>query len=191
MRSCVMGRGVDTFSISSAIALASYTPTQMGSTVFPFRSFRITIGILVTGSIINPRIFISTSMGASPQSSLDHRQALAHQRIGSRSRHLHRHVLSHQLARDTRSRKIHCAIVGRPTDPLPGRLISSFHQHFAHCADHLRIPANLDRSLLLLHHREPALLLLFRYAALHRYRGGIWPWRILEAEQGVVFDLVE
>ena len=31
-----MGRGVETFSISRAMALASYTPTQMGSTVLPF-----------------------------------------------------------------------------------------------------------------------------------------------------------
>ena len=31
-KSCVIGRGVVTFSICSAIALASKTPTQMGST---------------------------------------------------------------------------------------------------------------------------------------------------------------
>src|SRR5579875_472674 len=63
MRSWVMGRGVVTFSISRAMALASYTPTQMGRTVLPLMSRRMTIGILVTGSIISPRIFISTSEG--------------------------------------------------------------------------------------------------------------------------------
>ena len=57
-----MGRGVETFSISSAIAFASYTPTQMGSTVLPLMSLRITIGMLFTGSIMSPRIFISTSI---------------------------------------------------------------------------------------------------------------------------------
>src|ERR1035441_9176103 len=62
MRSWVMGRGVETFSISRAMALASYTPTQIGSTTLPFRSFKITMGVLVTGSIMSPRIFISTSM---------------------------------------------------------------------------------------------------------------------------------
>ena len=31
-RSCVIGRGVETFSICSAMALASGTPTQIGST---------------------------------------------------------------------------------------------------------------------------------------------------------------
>src|ERR1017187_9851555 len=66
MRSWVMGRGVETFSISSAIAFASYTPTQMGSTVLPLMSLRMTMGILVTGSIISPRIFISTSIFCGP-----------------------------------------------------------------------------------------------------------------------------
>src|SRR5579859_7542528 len=40
-------------------------PTQMGSTAVPLASFRITMGMLVTGSIISPRIFISTSIGPS------------------------------------------------------------------------------------------------------------------------------
>ena len=57
-----MGRGVVTFSISSAMALASYTPTQMGNTVSLFTSFSTTMGMLLTGSIIKPRIFISTSI---------------------------------------------------------------------------------------------------------------------------------
>jgi len=41
--------------------------TQMGSTALPLRSFKITIGVLVTGSIMSPRIFISTSMALSPR----------------------------------------------------------------------------------------------------------------------------
>src|SRR5215831_11571842 len=39
-------------------------PTQMGRTVSEPVSFRITMGMLVTGSIIKPRIFISTSIVA-------------------------------------------------------------------------------------------------------------------------------
>ena len=64
-RSCVIGRGVTTFSISSAMALASYTPTQIGRIPLPQASFRITMGMFVIGSIIRPRIFISTSTGSS------------------------------------------------------------------------------------------------------------------------------
>src|ERR1700733_12023815 len=39
-------------------------PTQMGSTCALATSFRMTIGMFVTGSIISPRIFISTSMAS-------------------------------------------------------------------------------------------------------------------------------
>src|ERR1700760_2751409 len=61
-RSWVIGRGVADFSISRAIALASYMPTQIGRTVSLFTSFRMTMGILLAGSMTRPRIFISTSM---------------------------------------------------------------------------------------------------------------------------------
>jgi hypothetical protein len=47
------------------MALASYTPTQIGSTVSPPTSFSSTIGTFYTGSIISPRIFISTSIKTS------------------------------------------------------------------------------------------------------------------------------
>src|SRR5208337_155510 len=65
IKSCVIGRGVLTFSISSAMALASYTPTQIGSTVSLPTSLSNTIGMFETGSIISPRIFISTSIRTS------------------------------------------------------------------------------------------------------------------------------
>jgi hypothetical protein len=57
-----MGRGVSTFSICSAIAFASNTPTQIGRTRRPSPSRKTTMGMLVMGSIINPLIIISTSM---------------------------------------------------------------------------------------------------------------------------------
>ena len=61
-RSCVIGRGVATFSICSAMALASKIPTQIGRTRSPSLSLRITIGMLVTGSTISPLMVISISM---------------------------------------------------------------------------------------------------------------------------------
>ena len=76
-RSCVIGRGVATFSICSAIAFASKMPTQIGSTRSPSLSFRITMGVLVIGSTISPLIVISISMavaryaGSVPRSSGD------------------------------------------------------------------------------------------------------------------------
>ncbi len=54
IRSWVMGRGGETFSISSAMALASKTPTQIGSTESLSTSLRTMIGMLVVGSSISP-----------------------------------------------------------------------------------------------------------------------------------------
>ena len=58
-RSCVIGLGVAMFSIWSAIAFASKTPTQIGSTRSPSLSRRMTMGMLVTGSTIRPLMTIS------------------------------------------------------------------------------------------------------------------------------------
>ena len=49
-----MGRGVWTFSIWSAIAFASKTPTQIGRTRCPSTSRRTMIGMLVMGSDHQP-----------------------------------------------------------------------------------------------------------------------------------------
>src|SRR5687768_11251620 len=62
-RSCVIGRGVVTFSICKAIAFASKTPTQIGSTRWPSLSRRMMMGMLVIGSTISPLIVISISIG--------------------------------------------------------------------------------------------------------------------------------
>ncbi len=64
-RSCVIGRGVVTFSIWSAMALASATPTQMGRTLEPSLSRRMTIGRLVAGSIMSVFTVISICMATS------------------------------------------------------------------------------------------------------------------------------
>src|SRR5438128_12217143 len=61
-RSCVIGRGVEMFSICSAIAFASKMPTQIGSTFCPSLSRRMTIGMFVMGSTINPLMVISICM---------------------------------------------------------------------------------------------------------------------------------
>ena len=62
VRSWVIGRGAETFSISIAMALASKMPTQIGITVSDATSLSTTMGILVAGSIISPRILTSISM---------------------------------------------------------------------------------------------------------------------------------
>ncbi len=64
MRSCVIGRSAAAFSISEKMACASKMPTQIGITVSDATSLSTTIGMLVAGSIINPRIRTSTSMSS-------------------------------------------------------------------------------------------------------------------------------
>ena len=69
-RSCVIGRGVVTFSICSAMAFASNTPTQIGSTRCSALSRRMMIGMFVIGSTISPLIVISICMDSCPEASL-------------------------------------------------------------------------------------------------------------------------
>src|SRR5579863_6911206 len=100
----------------------------MGSTALPLISLRMTIGMLVTGSIMRPRIFISTSMTPS-QSSLHHSYdiayTLAHQRVGAGASHPHRKVLTHQRLRAAvRMREVERTIVRRAADPLSQRLVT-------------------------------------------------------------------
>src|SRR6266404_7527476 len=61
-----MGRGGAIFSISRAIAFASYAPTQIGSIVSLLMSLRMIIGVPLLGSIISARILTSISIFSTP-----------------------------------------------------------------------------------------------------------------------------
>src|SRR6266851_6232384 len=61
-RSWVMGRGGEIFSSSSAMALASKSPTQMGSERLSSSSPRMSMGMLESGSSASPLTFISSHM---------------------------------------------------------------------------------------------------------------------------------
>src|SRR5262249_23418580 len=81
-RSWVIGLWVLSFSISTAMAFASNAPTQMGSIESPLTSFRMIIGVFAEGSIIRPRILISTSIGFySSQSAVVVRDAVRKSRL--------------------------------------------------------------------------------------------------------------
>src|SRR5271157_5740017 len=191
MRSWVIGRGVDTFSISRAMALASYTPTQIGSTVLPFTSFKMTMGMLVTGSIMRPRIFISTSMRPSAPT-LHHSYALAHQGVRPAVRDPHHKQPPHQGFRAVSGvRKIERAIVRGAPDPLPQRFVPPLHQDFPRGADQPGVAADLDGALTLLQRHQAALLLLVRNDAGQRQRRGVGAGRVFEAEQRIVLHLTQ
>ncbi len=62
IRSWVIGRGVEIFSSSSAMALASKRPTQIGRERFSSSSRRMIMGMLESGSSASPFTFISSTM---------------------------------------------------------------------------------------------------------------------------------
>src|ERR1039458_3825919 len=94
VRSCVMGRGADTFSISIAMALASKMPTQIGITVSEPTSFSTTMGMLVAGSIISPRIRTSISMDSLSRSRTYLLDGLADQTVWMRPSDSHLHIIA-------------------------------------------------------------------------------------------------
>src|SRR5712691_5424479 len=109
MRSWVMGRAVVIFSSSSAMALASKSPTQMGSERFSSSSRRMMMGMLDRGSRASCFTFISRNMPSPPASRL-HRGGGQHAPLGTRAGELaaqavgqrlgdqHRHDLAEETA---------------------------------------------------------------------------------------------
>src|SRR5215472_14011276 len=124
----------------------------MGRMPEPAVSFRTTTGMLVTGSIINPRILHSSSMLASrcPWSSPDSASVhlLAHQTIRSAPRDANLNILSQKIL--TRSRKIYDAVAGGSASPLAACAVMCVDKRFELAADKLFVADNLDLSLPLL-----------------------------------------
>src|ERR1051325_9476439 len=115
-RSCVLGRGVAMFSICSAIALASKMPTQIGSTFWPSLSRRMTIGMLVMGSTINPLIVISICIALQPRRRAPFCQTRASPdavRAGPLDQHRYRRANPRR-----RSRQVHDHVARRATREL-------------------------------------------------------------------------
>src|SRR5579864_6828622 len=115
----------------------------MGSTVSLPTSFRITMGMLVTGSIMRPRIFISTSICP-----LYHH--FAQQAVGKTACNPHGGVAANHGVRSVRSgRKVQHLILGGATAPLIADFISAFNHHFNNVSDMALIPPFLDIALAL------------------------------------------
>jgi hypothetical protein len=131
----------------------------------------MTIGMLVTGSIIRPE------------------RRFARQRIRTRARNAHVQILSH-LSLRARSGEVQRPILRRPPDPLACSRVEPFHHHFLKPAHHRRVFPELDGALLLLNDSEPASFFLFGDLLVQGHRRCIRARRILEAEHRVVLDLV-
>src|ERR1700761_7806130 len=94
-------------------------PTQMGRTVSLFTSFRITIGILLAGSMTRPRIFISTSINRLPGKAV--RIAVGDP---------HRHVAARSRTNRLRSREVDGFVLRTASNDLATALVEPFNRCF-------------------------------------------------------------
>src|SRR3954449_5562146 len=107
-------------------------PTHMGSTASPPESFRITMGILVTGSIIKPRIFISTSI-LGPCFGSDYH--FSNQTIREARSHSHIGVATDSRLKCLWSGEVQRFILRRTPHPLRPSFISGFNHYFSYLSD--------------------------------------------------------
>src|SRR4051812_9154369 len=121
-------------------------PTQIGSTASPPESFRITMGILVTGSIIKPRIFISTSIPALCFGSDYH---FSYQAIGETRGHAHISVAADQRLNGGWHGKIQRLVLCGAAHPLSTSIVPGFNHYFSYFADVARVADFLNLSLTL------------------------------------------
>src|ERR1700682_226681 len=137
----------------------------MGKTASPLVSFRITMGMLVTGSIISPRIFISTSIVA-PGAISDFRlkssllrslyHHFAQQAVGKAPGGNHGNITARCRNHRRRPGEIQRLVLRSATDPLTPGLVLSFNHHFKDMPHMPLIPPSLDLALSLLQDHQPA-----------------------------------
>src|SRR5438270_10581101 len=163
-------------------------PTHMGSTASPPESFRITMGILVTGSIIKPRIFISTSILGPCFGSDYHfsdqtvREACGDADIG---------VTPDRKLGLWRNSEIQGLVLRGATNPLSASFVSGFNHYFSYFADMPHIAGFLDLPLPLHKDGQAARLLVLGDAVDHSECRGVRARRILEGENAVELHFVQ
>src|SRR5438876_5556284 len=137
----------------------------MGRTALPCTSFKTTICMFVTGSIIKPRIFISTSMVSSRFLSTTLRPSpqcpmwrlvdvRADQAVRRGTLHLDVYVASKQIR--MRREDIHNAVARRMAAPLIFFPRLPFHVHFEFPSKQFFVCFALNFSLQLHQHGEAA-----------------------------------
>src|SRR5208282_1304776 len=130
-------------------------PTQIGNTPVPCVSLRTTTGMLVTGSIIKPRILTSSSM--LPPG--DSEQVLADQTIRARARDYDLNVFSQKIL--ARRSEIYHAICSGASSPLIAGRVMRVNENLERLADERFVARDLNLPLTILKNREPPSLLVF------------------------------
>src|SRR5271170_3298813 len=157
----------------------------MGRTVSPCTSFRMTIGALVDGSTISPRIFISISM----QRPLCY--GFAHQAVGETLCDPHRQVASRSGKDRLRGGKVQCFVLRSAAYDLSAGLIMAFNHYFQNFAYVIAVIGSLDFALAIEQDLQTLRLELVRNGVGHCDGRRVGTRRILESEDGIVLDFVQ
>src|SRR6266567_3267048 len=189
-------------------------PTQIGSTEFPLTSLRMKMGMLVTGSIISPRIFISTSMKF-PLAYRSRRTGVAHATVrqsalpqtlrtaGSSSKWISLYTDQAvgapsgdaDFPREPNpvrfSGKVNHPVARRTSDRLAEPGLKPFDQHLELAPDQSLVPSRLDRALLLLELGQSRRLLLVRDRVRPAASRCLRARGVLEREDLVVLGLLQ
>src|SRR5579872_3942455 len=158
--------------------------------------------MLVTGSIIRPRIFISTSTihlrsrCSTTSASLRGTRALsvhhlAYQAIWEALGHSHLGIASGRRKDRRVGRKIHRFVLRATSDNLPPGLVSTFNHYFQKFPDVFLVIRSLDLALTFLKNRQALRLLLIGDAVCHTNGRRVWTRRVLEGKHTVVSDLAQ
>src|SRR5580698_5565941 len=115
----------------------------MGNTVSLPASFKITMGMFVTGSIKSPRIFISTSIVISYF--LYHH--FAYQAVGKASSGKRGSIAANSGCHALRGDEIEHLILRSPADPLSAGFVLPFNHDFNNRAEMPLIASLLDFAL--------------------------------------------
>src|SRR5438874_666043 len=153
----------------------------MGRTALPCTSFKTTIGMFVTGSIIKPRIFISTSMASSRFLSTTLRPSpqcpkwclvdvRADQAVRRGTLHLNVYVAPEQIR--MHGEDIHNAVARRMAAPLVLFPRLPFHVHFEFPSKQFRVCFGLNFSLQFHQHGEATAFFFFGNGVGHGFSRG-------------------
>src|SRR5271165_1636005 len=191
VRSCVMGRGAESFSSSMAMALASKMPTQMGMTESEAGSFRTTIGMLVAGSIISPRIRTSMSMESPFPLEYAGLDGFAYKTVWMRSGDSHLYVASRRGCYRARPGEIDRLVLAAAAGDLTTCRILAFNHDFHYLSQVPGIVSPLNLALAVKQHLKPVSLFGFRDGIDHDQGRRVGPGRVFKSEDAIVLDFGE
>src|SRR5271166_419633 len=172
------------------MALASKIPTQMGMTVSEAMSLRTTMGMLVAGSIIRPRIRTSISMAPLPWFVLV-LDGLAHETVRMRRCNFHLEVASGRRSYQLGASEVDRYVLAATSDNLSSRRVEAFDHHLNDLSQVFGIIHSLNLTLPVKHYLKPTHFLSIGDGIDHGQSRCVRSAGVLEAEDAIVLDFSE